>query len=91
MSAEETARHYAERNNIGDQPLVSALPGSAGETHSKRLGYRDPRYPVALVTSVGAGHTIPGPKKSPRIMGRTNTAVNSVDIISEFFGLGRNH
>ncbi|KAA9148130.1 hypothetical protein FPZ12_045120 [Amycolatopsis acidicola] len=83
LSAPETAAYYAERNGITAAPTSRRLTDSV-----ERLDYRqEGTPPVSLVTVHGGGHTVPGPKKAPRIMGRTTTEVQAADLVAEFFGL----
>jgi polyhydroxybutyrate depolymerase len=37
----------------------------------------------------GDGHTIPGPRKAPFVMGRTTHDLDAAEAIGEFFGLTR--
>jgi polyhydroxybutyrate depolymerase len=37
----------------------------------------------------GGGHTIPGPRKAPFVMGRTTHDLDAAEAIGEFFGLTR--
>ncbi|GIF22585.1 polyhydroxybutyrate depolymerase [Actinoplanes tereljensis] len=88
LSAPETAAYFATGNGITAAPVTTALPGGAGGTSVELTEYRRPdRPPVALYTVHGGGHTIPGPRKAPAILGRTSTDVNTADLVNEFFGL----
>jgi polyhydroxybutyrate depolymerase len=42
---------------------------------------------VTLYTVHGGGHTIPGPRKAPAVLGRTNQDVNTADLVKDFFEL----
>jgi polyhydroxybutyrate depolymerase len=91
LSAQETAAYYARRNGITVAPTVTPLtPAAAGPTRVDRTDYhQSDRAPVTLYTVHGGGHSIPGPKNaSPRfLMGRTDHTLDTVEAISEFFGL----
>jgi polyhydroxybutyrate depolymerase len=91
LSAQETAAYYARRNGITVAPTVTPLtPAAASPTRVDRTDYRQPdRPPVTLYTVHGGGHSIPGPKSaSPRfLMGRTDHTLDTVQAITEFFGL----
>jgi polyhydroxybutyrate depolymerase len=59
-------------------------------TRVSRTDYRqDGRPPVTLYTVHGGGHTIPGPKPSPALMGRTATDVHVTQAMAEFFNFQR--
>jgi polyhydroxybutyrate depolymerase len=90
LSMPETAAYCASRNGIDGEPAARTLPGSTAGTSVELTEFRhDDRPPVALYTVHGGGHTIPGPRKAPAILGRTNQDVNTADLIGEFFGLSR--
>ena len=85
LSAPETAAYFAARNGITAPPTRS---GTAVE----RTEYRqDGRPPVVLYTVHGGGHTIPGPRQAPFVLGRTNQDVNTADLIGDFFTIGAVH
>ena len=46
---------------------------------------QDGHPPVVLYTIHGGGHTIPGPRKAPFVLGRTSSDVNTADLIRGFF------
>jgi polyhydroxybutyrate depolymerase len=46
---------------------------------------QDGHPPVRLLTVHGGGHTIPGPKKAPFILGRTHRGASAADLVAEFF------
>ncbi|GIM95375.1 alpha/beta hydrolase family esterase [Paractinoplanes toevensis] len=88
LSAPETAAYFAARNDITAAPATTKLPGGANGTSVELTEYRqEGRPPVALYTVHGGGHTIPGPRRTPAVMGRTNQDVNTADLIRDFFGL----
>ena len=86
LSAPETAAYFAARNGITAPPVTAELPPGGGRTTVSRTDYRqDGHPPVTLYTVHGGGHTIPGPKPSPALMGRTATTVHASRAIAEFF------
>ena len=90
LSAPETAAYFASRNGITGAPAVRTLPGSATGTSVEITEFRhDDRPAVTLYTVHGGGHTIPGPRRAPVVLGRTNQDVSTADLIGEFFGLTR--
>ena len=90
LSAPQTAAYFAARNAITQPPAATDLPHRAesGKTTVTRTDYRqDGKFPVVLYTVHGGGHTIPGPRSAPFIMGRTSHDLNAAEATSEFFGL----
>lgn len=94
LSAPETARYYAERNGITAEPVTehvhSAVRGartSVTASHHRRPG----RPPVSLYTVTGGGHTIPGTRKAPFVMGRTDMTFDTVEAVARFFQLHTGH
>ncbi|MBD7917472.1 hypothetical protein H9657_04155 [Cellulomonas sp. Sa3CUA2] len=86
ISAPATARHFAARNGLDLTPTRTDLP-AAGRTHVVREEFGAPgKDPVVLLTVVGGGHTVPGPKAWSRVVGRTNTDVDTAELAAEFFG-----
>jgi polyhydroxybutyrate depolymerase len=86
-SAPETAAYFAAANDIDVTPITAVL-ASDGATTVERLEYRaEGRPPVALYTVVGGGHTIPGPKPAPFIVGRTSKALDTAELLAQFFAL----
>jgi polyhydroxybutyrate depolymerase len=87
ISAPATARHFAARHGLGLTPTRTELP-AAGATHVVREEFRAPgKDPVVALTVVGGGHTVPGPKVWSRLVGRTNSDVDTAELAAEFFGL----
>jgi polyhydroxybutyrate depolymerase len=90
LSAPETAAYFARRNGITAPPVTTELPsrdGGPARTTVTRTDHRqDGHAPVTLYTVHGGGHTIPGPKPSPALMGRTATSLHATRAIAEFFG-----
>jgi polyhydroxybutyrate depolymerase len=90
LSAPQTAAYFAARNAITSPPAVTNLPhrGESGKTSVTRTDYQqDGKPPVTLYTVHAGGHTIPGPRKAPFVMGRTTRDLNAAEAISQFFGL----
>jgi polyhydroxybutyrate depolymerase len=94
LSAEATARAFAEVNGITEPPASwppTGLPlnGSGGadgplviETRYSQPG----KAPVVAFTVSGGGHTIPNPDyRFPRLMGRTDHTLNAPAAIWAFF------
>jgi polyhydroxybutyrate depolymerase len=88
LSAPETAAYFAHRNGITAPPVTTELPsGGRSRTTVSRTDHRqDGRPPVTLYTVHGGGHTIPGTKPSPALMGRTATDLDAARAIAGFFG-----
>ena len=64
--------------------VTETLPAaSPARTRVDRTAYRDAGVPpVVLYTIHGGGHTVPGPKAAPRIVGRTNADISVVDMVA---------
>jgi polyhydroxybutyrate depolymerase len=89
-SAPATAEYYAARNGITTGPTSTRLPHrpQSGRTSVLRSDFRqNGKAPVTLFTVEGGGHTIPSPKGSPRILGRTTHDLVAADAIADFFRL----
>lgn len=90
LSAPQTAAYYAARNEIIQAPAVMDLPHreESGKTSITRTDYRqDGKLPVTLYTVHAGGHTIPGPRQAPFVLGRTTRDLNAAEAIGQFFGL----
>lgn len=87
LSAPETAAYFAARNGITAPPVTVDLPSARpSRTSVSRTDHRqDGHSPVTLYTVHGGGHTVPGPKPSPALMGRTATDLNAAEAIADFF------
>ena len=89
LSMPGTAAYFAERNGITTPPVTRTIPGRSTKTSVDQTDYEQPGHPpVRLLTVHGAGHTIPGPKKAPFILGRTHTGVSAADVVAEYFAIG---
>ncbi|WP_369392437.1 PHB depolymerase family esterase [Streptomyces sp. CG1] len=94
LSAPQTAHYYAQRNQISAEPVTEQVGeiergGSRGtRTSVTALHYRQPgRQPISLYTVNGGGHTIPGTKKAPFLMGRTDLTFDTVAAVAAFHAL----
>jgi polyhydroxybutyrate depolymerase len=85
LSASATASYFARRNGISAAPTVALLPASPATRRRPRMEettYREPgRPPVTLYTVHGGGHTIPGVKPAPAVLGRTGVDRRIEDIL----------
>jgi polyhydroxybutyrate depolymerase len=91
LSAPATADYFAARNGITTAPASRRVAprAGAGRTTVERTDYRqDGHAPVTLFTIHGGGHVVPGPRRAPRIMGRSTDQLVAADAIAAFFGLG---
>ncbi|HWS34082.1 MAG TPA: hypothetical protein VN408_15225 [Actinoplanes sp.] len=86
LSAPETAAYFAGRNGITVPPVETSLPSRGGPSVTRIDHRQDGCAPVTLYTVHGGGHTVPGPKASPALMGRTATDVLTVPAMVDFFG-----
>ncbi|MDQ0791440.1 polyhydroxybutyrate depolymerase [Streptomyces sp. B3I7] len=93
LSAPRTAAYFARHNGIATEPVSTTVPhraGSADGTSVERTAYeQQDRPPVVLYTVHGGGHTVPGPKKAPAVLGRTSQDLDVAELVGEFFGTGR--
>lgn len=90
LSARETAAYYAKRNGITAKPVTLEVLRN-GRTWLEETEYLEEDHSsVVLFTVHGGGHTIPGPKRAPVIMGRTDHAFETVRTIAEFAHLTTN-
>ncbi|ATE54885.1 alpha/beta hydrolase family esterase [Actinosynnema pretiosum] len=80
LSAPATAAYFARHNGITTAP-TSTRTGNAERTVHTQPG----KPPVTLLTAHGAGHTIPGPKKAPFVLGSTNRDVTTADLARALF------
>jgi polyhydroxybutyrate depolymerase len=87
LSAPDTAAYFAARHGIRAEPLTEAVPAgpsSDGRTQVVRTTYRQEGVPPVVLYEVrGGGHTIPGPRPSPRAMGRTATDVTLLELVTD--------
>jgi len=90
LSMPATAEYFARRNGMTVTAVTRQLPSTATKTSVDQTDYVELGLPpVRLLTVHGAGHTIPGPKTAPFILGRTHTDLSTADSVAEFFDLGR--
>ena len=92
LSMEDTAEYFARRNGITATPkITSGARSAAAKTWADETDYVQAGHPsVRLLTVHGGGHTIPGPRKGPFILGRTNQNVSAAAVAAEFLGIGAN-
>jgi polyhydroxybutyrate depolymerase len=91
-SAQRTAAYLARRNGILDDPVVGPVEQAAppARTWVEQTDYRqDGRPPVRLLTVHGGGHTVPGPKKAPFVLGATEQRLSTAEAVADFFGIAR--
>jgi polyhydroxybutyrate depolymerase len=83
LSARATAQYLARRNGITTAPSVASLPerpGARRGTRTEVTAYREAgKAPATLYTVHGGGHTVPGPKAAPFVLGRT-AADPAIDV-----------
>lgn len=93
MSAPGTVRYLAHRNGITSEPVVTRprLDGRRrARTWVEQTDYREEgRRPVRLLTVHGGGHTVPGPRRAPFVLGRTERRVSAASLLAEFLGIAR--
>ncbi|GLY27250.1 alpha/beta hydrolase [Kineosporia sp. NBRC 101731] len=84
LSMPRSAGYYAARNGITQPPTTTTLPANESTSSVERTDFRDgERPPVVLFTIHGGGHTVPGPKRAPGILGKTNRDIRVADLVSE--------
>ncbi|MCC2307186.1 alpha/beta hydrolase family esterase [Cellulomonas chengniuliangii] len=92
LSMPQTAAHFAARNGISAEPVRATISGGGRgrrRTWVERTRYaQDASAPVDLYTVHGGGHTVPGPRRAPFVLGATHRGVSTADLVSAFFGLG---
>lgn len=93
LSAEATARAFAEVNGITEPPTSwppATLPlngsGADGPLVTETRYAQPGKAPAVAFTVSGGGHTIPNPDYCfPRLMGRTDHTLNAPAAIWDFF------
>ncbi|MDR6200190.1 polyhydroxybutyrate depolymerase [Microbacterium sp. SORGH_AS428] len=90
LSAPDTAAYFARRNGITSPPTSRADAATHPDgTRVERADWQEAGHPsVTFVTVHGGGHTVPGPKPGPRLIGRTATSISVANLAAETFGLG---
>ncbi len=87
LSMPESAAYFAGRNGITAEPTCAVVPRrgrSPRRTWVERTAYeQDGRDPVVLYTVHGGGHTVPGPRRAPFVLGATSTDVVVADLVGE--------
>lgn len=91
LSAVHTAEYFALRNGITAAPNISRVSPSSNRTlWVSQTDYRENDRPaVRLLTVHGGGHTIPGPRKAPFVLGKTSTDITAAEEVASFLGVGR--
>lgn len=86
LSAAATVEYFARRNGISAAPTVSLLaerPGGRRGTRMEETAYREVgRASVTLYSVLGGGHTVPGAKPSPAMLGRTGEDRGVEEIVT---------
>jgi polyhydroxybutyrate depolymerase len=90
LSAPDTAAYYAKRNGITAKPVTAEILQRGRIWLEQTEYHQEDHDSVVLFTVHGGGHTIPGPKKAPVIMGRTDRTFETVRTIAEFADLTTN-
>ncbi|PJJ70880.1 polyhydroxybutyrate depolymerase [Diaminobutyricimonas aerilata] len=89
LSMVQTAEYFARRNGVTDPPRTSRVSPEGRRPWAARTDYTDrERPPVRLFTIHGGGHTVPGPKRAPFILGRTGRDISTAEEVARFFGVG---
>ena len=92
LSAPDTAAYLAARNGIADStPTAEPLPELA-ERHITvtRSRYAKPGHPPVELYSVGGGgHTVPGPRRAPALLGRTARLLRTRTVTEQLLGLDK--
>lgn len=88
LSHRETAQYLATRNGITSEYSEIEIPDAADKgTSVIQRDFREPgRAPVRSLTIVGGGHTVPNLiYTAPRIVGRTNSRLDTATAVWDFF------
>ncbi|WP_281427184.1 alpha/beta hydrolase family esterase [Microbacterium marinilacus] len=87
LSAAETARYFARRNGVTAEPTTALLPERSPGRRNARI--RETAYrqagsaPVTSYAVLGGGHTVPGARPAPRVLGRTGRDRGIEEIVAE--------
>lgn len=84
------ARYLAARNGVEAEPTTTSLPHQDGRdgTSVTRTQFASPGHQSVVLYSVhGGGHTIPGPKAFPRLIGRTTQDITAAGLVADLLGL----
>ena len=91
LSAPQTAAYFAGRNQIEAVPAsarVATSSGARSRTWVERTEYQQADHPsVVLYTVHGGGHTVPGPTRAPRLLGRTSSDISTADLVRGVLGI----
>jgi polyhydroxybutyrate depolymerase len=86
LSARQTGEYLARRNGIRALPVTRMLPAGPGArgTRVEQVDHWEPgKAPVTLYVVHGGGHTVPGPRPSPRFLGRTAGDISVAGIVRD--------
>jgi polyhydroxybutyrate depolymerase len=87
LSAPDTAAYFAARHGIRADPITEAVaagPGSRSRTQVVRTTYAQEGVPPVVLYAVrGGGHTVPGPRPAPRVLGRTASDVTLLELVTD--------
>lgn len=88
MSSYDSARYFAERNDISSEPTTEQV--TEGRLTTTVTRWRENGHaPVDFYAIEGGGHTIPNPEHlAPLVLGRTARHLDTGALVREFFGLG---
>lgn len=87
-SVEATIRAWVARNDANPVPVVERLPDTVDDGTRivrKRYAARPGGAEVVLYVVEGGGHTWPGGRVAPRLLGVTSMDVSARDLLWDFF------
>lgn len=91
LSMPETAEYFARRNSITAHPRITRVPKATGApegTWIEQTDYQQNGHPpVRLLTVHGGGHTVPGPKKAPFILGKTSQDISAATAAADILDI----
>lgn len=87
-SAPDTAAYFAERNGIDTVPTTSVRGVRGSAVWTEQTDHVQPgARPVRLLAVHGGGHTVPGPKRAPIVLGRTERSWSVAGELVDFLGV----
>jgi polyhydroxybutyrate depolymerase len=90
LSARDSARYFANLNNLADRPQVSETQLADGVGVERMLWHGAAGVEVELVAVHGGGHGMPQPyKRHPRLLGPSPKEPNGPQVIWDFFARQR--
>lgn len=84
LSASATAQYFAARNGAASAPIVDTIPAgpdARGTTVTRTL--HEGTAPVILYTVDRGGHTVPGARPAPRVLGRTTGDISVLGLVED--------